>query len=284
MRIKINDRVAPPVPLPAPGEVGVSAPPATLEQEGIRARGLVDPVTGVHLSAVDEEHSAMLVEAGFVPVLPSAYLVGAFGRAVTALAYRLIAIDRVENMLARFEQEFPVLVHAALARYTLTDLTRLLRELVRERVPIDDLWRILNALAMFDEVEGRTVPAEDRLAAALARVRLELADRVVLNSCGLAELEGASALVYETESDLEDRVEKWRRTAPADADLRAARVAVWNALARSGEPVEPVILTSPSARPLLRRALNFELPDVHVLARSEIPPGVTVERAGVITA
>jgi flagellar biosynthesis component FlhA len=43
-----------------------------------------------------------------------------------------------------------------------------------------------------------------------------------------------------------------------------------------------VIVTSSEARPLLRRALNQELPDAHVLARSELPPEVNVEPAGVI--
>ena len=281
MQIKVNDRLGPPVPLPAPGEVGVSASPAALEQLGIPARGLVDPVTGAHLSAVAEEHAGAVADAGYVPVLPSAYLVGAFGRAVTALAHRVIAVDRVESMLARFEQDFPVLVHGTLARYSLGELTRLLRELVRERVPIDDLWRILNALVAFDEIEWPHLDG-DRFEAALARVRLELADRIVLESCGLAEIGGQAAVVYETDAAFEERVHGWRSAAPSDEELRATRTAVWETLARSGQPTEPVIVTSPGARLLLRRALEDELPDVHVLARSEIPTGVTVERAGVI--
>ena len=282
MQIKINDRLGPPVPLPAPGEVGVSVSPAALEAKGIPARGLVDPVTGAHLSAVPEEHAGAISGAGYVPVHPSAYLVGAFGRAVTALAHRLIAVDRVESMLARFEQDFPVLVHGTLARYSMADVTRLLRALVRERVPIDDLWRILNALVVFDEIEWPQRPEGERLDAALARVRLELADRIVLDGCGLAEIGGQAVVVYETEPGFEERIDGWRSASPSDEERRATRRAVWEALARSGHPIEPVIVTSPEARPLIRRALEDELPDVHVLARSEIPQVVPVERAGVI--
>jgi flagellar biosynthesis component FlhA len=278
----MNDRLAPPVPLPAPGEVGVSAPPSVLERYGVRARGLVDPVTGAHLSAVAEERSSELVEAGEVPVLPSAYLAAAFGRTVTALAYRLIAVDRVEEMLARFEQLFPVLVHAALARYRIAEVTGLLRELVRERVPIDDLWRILNALVVFDEVEAPALPGDERLDAALARVRLELADRIVINSCGLQELEGGEAIVYQTDPALDELVESWRQAPATNEAVRAARTAVWRTVGRAGDSSEPVIVTSSEARPLLRRALNQELPDAHVLARSELPPEVNVEPAGVI--
>lgn len=111
-----------------------------------------------------------------------------------------------------------------------------------------------------------------------------LADRIVLNSCGLAELEGATALVYETLPEIEARVETWHRTEPTGDDLRAVRAAVWNAFAEPGTLAEPVILTSPAARPLLRKALNFELPDVHVLAHPEMPPEVTVQRIGVVAA
>ena len=80
MQVKINDRLGPPLPLPAPGELGVSATPAALQLEGIRGRGLVDPVAGTHLSAVDESDAAAVIAAGHVPVLPAGYVAGSFGR------------------------------------------------------------------------------------------------------------------------------------------------------------------------------------------------------------
>lgn len=281
MQIKINDRLGPPVPLPAPGEHGVSAPPATLEREGVSSRGLVDPVAGMHLSAVAESDAAAVIAAGHVPVLPAVYLAGSFGRALIALGSRLITVDRVEAMLAYFEEEFPVLVHAALARYSLSDLTRLLRTMAREGVAVDDLWRILNALVVFAEVEHPELE-QNRLDAVHTRVRLELGDRITVDSCGLTAIGAGEAAVFETDGAFELRIGQWADRPPPDTEVRATRQAVWDAFAAAPEPAEPVILTSSQARATLRAALDHEFPDVCVLSREEIPTDIPVTPLGLI--
>jgi FHIPEP family protein len=281
IQIKINDRLGPPVPLPAPGELGVSATPATLEHAGIRSRGLVDPVAGTHLSAVGERDVDAVFAAGHVPVPPAAYLAASFGRTLVALGYRLITVDRVEAMLARFEEELPVVVHATLARYSLGELTRLLRAMAREGVAIDDLWRILNALVIFAEVE-RPELESNRLEAVTTRVRLELGDRITVDSCGLAAIGAGEAAVFETDRGFEERIEHWLESPPADTEVRAARQAVWDSFVAAGSPGEPVILTSPRVRATLRAALDHEFPEVCVLSREEIPSGVPVRQLGQI--
>jgi len=281
MQIKINDRLGPPVPLPAPGELGVSATPATLEHEGIRTRGLVDPVAGTHLSAVAEHDADVVLAAGHVPVPPAAYLAGSFGRTLVALGYRLITVDRVEAMLAHFEEELPVLVHAALARYSLGELTRLLRAMSREGVAIDDLWRILNTLIIFAEVECPELE-ENRFEAVNMRVRLELGDRITVDSCRLAAIGAGEASVFETDRTFEERIERWLENPPPDLEVRAARQAVWDAFLSAGGPGEQVILTSPQARATLRAALDHEFPEVCVLSREEIPCGVGLRQVGQI--
>jgi flagellar biosynthesis component FlhA len=156
-----------------------------------------------------------------------------------------------------------------------------MRALIRERVAVDDLWRILNTLVLVDET-GQTGSDEDRLGAALASVRRELGDRITIDSCGLEEVGStAPASVYETERSFEQRIESWSRADVPELELRSARRSAW----RAGVPTapHPVILTSSSARPLIRLALNQELSDVSVLARSEVPPRVRLARAGSVS-
>lgn len=283
MQVKFNDRLGPPVPLPAPGELGVSATPATLEREGIPSRGLVDPIAGMHLSAVAERDAPALIAAGHVPVDPAGYLAASFGRTLVALGNRLITVDRVEAMLAQFEEDFPVLVHAALARYSLGELTRLLRDMAGEGVAIDDLWRILNALVIFAEVEHPHVD-EHPLEAIKTRVRMELGDRITVDSCRLTAIGAGDAAVFATDRGFEVRIEQWLEAPPPDTEVRAVRQAVWAAFAAAGRPAGPVILTSSGARATLRGALDHEFPDVCVLSREEIPSGVSVTQLGLIGA
>jgi flagellar biosynthesis component FlhA len=146
-------------------------------------------------------------------------------------------------------------------------------------VAVDDQWRLLNALVIFDEAEQADRSEAERLDAALASVRRELGDRITLESCNLDEIgTDATAVVYETERSFEQQLERWPQADLPEMELRAARRSVWDADVSAA--TQPVIVTSGSARPRLRRALEQELPDVTVLARAEIPPDVGVVRAG----
>jgi hypothetical protein len=281
MRIKVNDRLGPLVPLPGPDELAVPAPPAALA--GIERRGLVDPLTGSHQTAIPATDRDAVEAHGLSPVVPQAYMVGAFGRSVTALAYRLMAVDRLELMLARVEYDYPVVVHGALARYSLTELTHLFRALVREQVAVDDVWRILNAVVMFDQVERPESDCADRMSAVIAAVRNELADRIATDCWGPDAIEQGVAFAVETELSFEERIESWPEDGVPDKELRAARRAAWEAVGAAAVDGPFVILTSRSARPRLRRALDHEMPDVSVLARPEIPPGLSPVRAAVMT-
>ena len=277
MRIQVNDRRSPPVPLPSPDEVGVSASPRALERTGARSRRLIDPLTGAHLSAVHKDDAGAVAAAGFVPVPPAAYLVAAFGRGVTPLAHRLVAIDAVERMLAWLEPESPVLVHMVLSRFSPAVLTRLFRALVQETTPIDDLWRILNAILRFCEIEDAGVAPETTAERALAYVRRELGDRIVVGACQLDAIGEGVAYVHETGLALEQQVERWAQSPPTDDELRDLRSTVWNAVGGLRSDLQPVVVTSPAARLALRIALDHELPDVQVLARTEIVTDVQVE-------
>jgi hypothetical protein len=278
MRIVINDRRGPPVPLPSPDEVGVSVMPGKLARVGITGRRLIDPVTGAHLTAVPADQAAAVTAAGFTPVAPAVYLVGALARNLVPLAHRLIAIDGVERQLAHFEPTSPALVQAALDQFSLMRLSRLFRELVREAVPVDDLARLLNAVLRFCEFEDEQAGLDP----IVAYVRRELCDRIVVEACGLAAIGSGVARVYETTPAFEAVVEHWLESPPADSELRAARHAVGRSLAGARVDGQPVIVTSAAARRMLRAALDHEVPDVQVLARTELIPGFDIVQVGSI--
>ncbi len=289
IRIKLNDRLGPPIPIPEPGEVGVSAPLSALAGHGVAARPLVDAVTGHELAAVPAEHASKTEALGLVPARPGAYLAAAVGRAVSPLAHRLLSIDEVEADLAALEETYPSVVHGVLARFSLTTVTQVMRELVREQVSIHDPWSVLNAMLCFAELPtGDRTPAADTSAplvdaGLLAFVRAAIGDRVAYDSGVLERVGRVEMPAYVTDETFEDRLAELAEstsTIPED-ELSEVREDVWRALG-SSPPAEPVLVTAGRVRRELREALALELPGARVLARAELPPEVELRHLGVV--
>jgi hypothetical protein len=295
LRLKINDRVGPPIPIPGDGDVGLSAPAGALVQAGISALPLVDPVTGHEFAAISAQDAPRAESLGYVVAPQTAYIAAAVGRAISPLAHRLLSVDDIEADVAIVEERFPALVHGALSRFGLTTILYVLRELVSEMVLIDDLWRVLNAMLCYDEMRGpgaaRRIeddPASDVGSRAealdldlIAFVRRELADRVTFDTGSLQRVGPVALAAYVTEPEFEEFVAALDPAAHADpeAGLDAIRGRVWPALGASPS-AEPVIVTGEAVRATVREALKYELPAARVLARSELPQGMTVQELG----
>jgi hypothetical protein len=301
LRVKINDRLGPPIPIPRATEMGVSAPMSRLAAHGIEARPLLDAVTGHEFAAVRAEDAALAQALGLLPARPGAYIAAAFGRALSPLAHRLLSVVEVENDLAALEESFPSLVHGALARFRLATITQVFRELVRDQVSIRDPWRVLNAMVSFatlahlgepdlmsevlsDQVEwmdGSEACADGRL---MAFVRQQIGDRIVYDSGAIEQVGARTMPVYVTERGFDARLGELAAEPDADPDaaLIALRDDVWRALGEP-PPAEPVFLTDRRVRRALRWVLAYELPGARVIARSELPPEVDLRPLGVVT-
>jgi type III secretory pathway component EscV len=163
--------------------------------------------------------------------------------------------------------EAPVLVRECVPKLvTLPQLAELLRGLVREGVPIDDLTAILDAIALAPEAHRRDV---DHLRGQLRRqISARFAPRGQL-------------AVYTVDAMIEDAV----RTA-IDRREGVQILALEPAIAQDivsavkAKLSSGVILASGDIRRHLRSLLEPELPDVAVLAAHELAPGTNVRTAG----
>lgn len=305
IRVRINAWLSPPIPIPRPDEVGVSASAQELEARAIIARPLVDAVSGHELAAVRAEHVGALKKAGAIPVQPSAYIAAALGRAVSPLAHRLLSVEEVEADIALLEEVHPSLVHGTLAGFGLAAITQLFRELLREQVSIRDPWTILHAMLCFNELRkevGSTLP-EDALTPRgaeefgvtgppvdgrlVAFTRTLIAERVVFDTGAITSIASAVLPSYLTDSAFETALEATTSAIetedPASIQLDDIRDHIWCALG-AAPPAEPIIVTAGPVRRALHEALILELPGARVLARSEIPPGIELAPLGVIMA
>jgi hypothetical protein len=217
---------------------------------------------------------------------------------VDAAPERLIGISDVEYLIAQLDGGFPDLVRAALAQFSIPELTTLLRALVRERICIRDLRTILEALLEYEWVgydpggqlffdERIVLPAEttpevaDDLAFRIEAVLRALAPQL---DAGFDD-EGDELPVAEVERSLEAQAERAAIQRPArSAGLRLTEAErerllddAWDA---AGGRESLVVVTSAAARATIRKLLALELPKVTVLAREGLRHDRPIRRVG----
>jgi flagellar biosynthesis component FlhA len=302
-----------PAPIIVRGERVVDSLPEHLPVPG---RPAVHPVTGARCAIVADAKKEELEKAGFDTWGPIDFVLLNVFSEVMPRAGRLLGIEDVEYQLARLNFQLirsdtgprteapselvvagqaPTLVDETLTRYSLGELTRVLRFLVSERLSMQNLGGILDRLLQYD-----TVPVESDTLVVLDS-RLALRDGISEEgSEGHYEFlrkqlrsflsyrfawQENTVVAYLLDPDLEHDIAadlQARRgnggTKLSESRIESFRDAVWDAVTALGPaPLGQVILTTPAARTGVREFLAPELPELPVLAYSELRPDVNVQ-------
>jgi type III secretion protein V len=293
LAVKINDRLGPPVLGLELGTLLVNAPTEQVRRMQLARRPGSAPMGGGDFAVVSELDRRTIQQAGLASLGPREFVLQVLALEIIQVADRLLSTDDVEYLLARLKREFPDLVRATLVRFTVEDLTRVLRGLLRERLAIRDLPTILGRLLEYDTIpvdagdagvldDGLPVenPASSDAVAAwesyLAFVRAGLQSQI-----GHACSRGTGKLsVYPIDTALEDLLAKQRPCDPCvggeileEADQDRILEAAWAKL--GGLPagsLESAILCSFAVRSRLRDIIAAEMPAVPVLCLQELSP------------
>jgi hypothetical protein len=299
--IKIGDRVELPIPGLGPGELLVDAPADWLEGKlRVPAKSTLNPVTGA-IGAIVDESAVEDVDAVAQRHrwTPDGLVVFVLYNDILRFVDRLVSLREVEYEIARLEEIFPELVSSVLARFSLGDLTRILRGLIREGVPIRDLRRIFSRLLQYDAIgvdESEFRLLDDRLAVAEGTDSLETPgwrEQLEFARVGLGyylthrHSVGDALPCFEIEGNLEKRAHAasgpGRIVPEADYWLDPDEQHEFRQEARRliGDQVAAVMTTT-AARSSLHNLLAIELPHVPVLGRAEISDDVATENLGTI--
>jgi type III secretion protein V len=244
--------------------LGVPVPPLAVA---------IDPALGEHEAALAIDHTPV----AWLEVADLDALAAKLPAALAPLVPDLLGVDRVGALVERAAAHAPLLVREVVPRaIALPVLADVLRGLVRERVPIDDLPAVLEAIALAPAPAGgftaREVPAlVDQLRGQLRRqISARWAPRNQL-------------AVYTIDAMIEDAVRSAieRRDGTPILALEPAIAHDIVAACRKRLGDKPaVILASGDVRRHLRSLLEPELPDVAVLAAHELAPGVAIRTLG----
>jgi flagellar biosynthesis protein FlhA len=189
----------------------------------------------------------------------------------------LLSRQQTKEMVDRVGQASPKLVEELVPKLvSIGEIQRVLRQLLRERVPIRDLTTILEAVADAAAVSKDVEPIVEHVREAIGRMICSQyqTDRGELPTVQLAPAleERLLASVVRTDHGAVLALD------PSDARNLASR------LARALEVAvaQPVLVCSPALRPHLWRLFAKVLPHLGVLSHMEVPPQVKLAAVATI--
>jgi len=281
-----------------------------------------DPAFGVPARWVPESRQAEAHMMGQTVVDAGAVLLTHLGEALKSHAAEILSLQDVRQMLDHLKQQSPAIVEELMPKLmSVSEIHRVLANLLRERVPIRDLPRICTALA----AHAAAVKDSDELT---ELIRQALARTITSLHCDDTQTLWVAALDPALEAELLARAQPTpdvaRSGSPAamaaprpegrdggPVGLATAGLATHHGLGGSLPPAPssttpdfvdrltratkrqmerlislghpPVILCSPRARPLVRAVLERRAASAAVLSHAEIAPEAKLKSVGLIT-
>jgi flagellar biosynthesis protein FlhA len=189
----------------------------------------------------------------------------------------LLSRQQTKELLDRLSQSSPKIVEELVPKLvSIGDVQRVLRQLLRERVPVRDLVTILEAIADAAQATKDPDAITEAVRAAMGRTicRQYQTDRGELPAISFTPALEAKLVssIVKTDQGAVLALE------PSHAQHLASKIA--DALA--GALAQPVLLCTPMLRPHLWRLFARVLPHIGVLSHSEVPPQLRIATVAVL--
>jgi flagellar biosynthesis protein FlhA len=241
---------------------------ASRQLEGVQTQ---EPAFGLPAVWIANEMRDAATSAGYTVVDPTTALSTHLSETIRTFLPDLLSRQQVKEMVDAVAQTSPKLVEELVPKLvSLGEIQRVLRQLLRERVPVRDLVTILEAIADAASVTKDVDAITEAVRASIGRAIC----RAYQNEKGELTVIGVAATLEEQLMASLVRTEQGAVLAldPQKAQTIAGRIAraVEQAMA------QPVLLCSPALRPHLWRLFARVLPHLGVLSHAEVPAHIQV--------
>ncbi|MGH9370931.1 MAG: FHIPEP family type III secretion protein, partial [Vicinamibacterales bacterium] len=241
---------------------------ATRSLEGAQTK---EPAFGLPATWIAQDQRDAATTAGYTVVDATTALSTHLSETIRGFLPDLLNRQQVKEMLDTVAQTSPKLVEELVPKtVSLGEIQRVLRQLLRERVPVRDLTTILEALADAAGVTKDPDAVTEAVRSAIGRAicRPYQNDKGELPVIGVAPAleERLLASVIRTDQGVVLALD------PQQAQNIASRIA--RALEQA--MAQPVLLCSPALRPHLYRLFARVLPHLGVLSHNEVPAHIHV--------
>ena len=236
--------------------------------EGVQTR---EPAFGLPALWVNTEQRDTATGAGYTVVDATTALSTHLSETIRTFLPDLLSRQQTKEMLDQLAAQSPKLVEDLVPKVVgVGEVQRVLRQLLRERVPVRDLATILETLADAASVSKDPDSVVEAVRASIGRAIC----RPYQNDKGELPVIGVLPILEEKLLASIVRTEQGAVLAldPQQAQSMASKIAraIEQAMA------QPVLLCSPALRPHLWRLFARVLPHLGVLSHSEVPPHVPI--------
>jgi flagellar biosynthesis protein FlhA len=248
--------------------LAINSGTSTTQIDGVQTR---EPAFGLPATWVTTDQRDAAAASGRTVVDATSALATHLSEVVRTFLPDLVTRQQVKEMVDVVGQTAPKLVEELVPKLvSIGDIQRVLRQLLRERVPVRDLTTILEAIADAAAVSKDVDAMNEAVRAALGRA-----------ICRQYQNEKGELTVIAVAPSLEDRllsavVRTEQGAVLALAPDQAQSIASRIAKALEQALAQPVLLCSPSLRPHLYRLFARVLPHLGVLSHNEVPPQTAV--------
>lgn len=240
----------------------------------------VDPAFGLEAVWIDRDKKDQAQTLGYTVVDASTVVATNINQILHKHAYELMGHEDVQKLLDKLAEQSPKLVEELVpGTINLNMLLKVLQSLLQERVPVRDMRTIAEALAANGDKSQDSVTLTGIARVALSRqivqniVGAEREIPVITIDPGLEQL-----LLKSVQQAQKTGVNDGAFIEPSLAErLQQSLVEAAQKQEMAGKPL--VLLVAGPIRPMMARFVRHSLPDMHVLAYTEVPDNkqITIE-------
>ncbi len=250
------------------------APEGAEEIEGIPTK---EPAFGLPAYWVEEKNTEVARTKGYMIVDPATVIVTHITELIKNHAWELLTRTEVQSMLDNVSRTYPKIVDELIPTHmTLGGVQRVLQNLLREKVPINDLVTILETLLDYAPVTKDIELLTEYVRQALARF---------ITKQHIAPDGSLRVLTLDTRFELaiSESVEKTEEIKPdIMAKLLQAIEKAVKEMSEKYRDIQPIILCSPQSRRFVRKIVERFIPSLVILSTAEIVPSAKIYTVGVV--
>ena len=247
------------------------APGALAPGDEIDGIDTVEPAFGMPAKWISDDKRVKAEMAGYTLIDATSVIVTHLSELIRAHAYELLTRQEVKKMLENLKKTNPAIVEETVpGLISQNELQKVLRNLLRENVPISDMETILETLADYaPNVKDSDILTE--------YVRQALKRTITHRFSEAGQLK-----VLSLDSEIENKIINSVKKMEGGAYLALDPAVIQKIVAATTKKVEemrqmvqvPIILTSPIVRVYYKKMLDQFCPNVVVLTFNDVDPSV----------
>ena len=254
--------------------------PGAEVEENIQGVPTVEPAFGLPAIWVSESQKGQAELAGYTVVTPLAMLSTHLTEVIRSHASGLLNRQMLQEMLNRLREKSPAAVEGVIPEMLkLGDLQDVLRNLLRERIPIRDLAGVLEAIA-----KHASATRDTNILAEAVRQTMSLTISNIYRESD------KTIHAFTLSPQVENLLRESLNSTDSGLGFQIEASVAQNILTATGEQMEllakdghmPVLLCPRELRLAFRRLAEQSFPNLVVLAYSEVEPGTKVRAHGMV--